>query len=61
MTQIANLLLLAPVIQEEILSMPPVTVGRDTITERSLRPLSAEASWEQQVTQWKRMARREVA
>jgi len=39
MTQISNLLLLAPGVQEEILDLPPVTRGRDPITERSLREI----------------------
>lgn len=61
MTQIANLLLLAPVIQEEIVAWPPVTEGRETITERSLRPLTAEASWERQRILWNQVRRKEVA
>ena len=36
-TQIMNLLVLAPDIQEEILFLPPATEGRDTITERGTR------------------------
>src|SRR4030095_11623161 len=38
-TQITNLTLLAPAIQEAILALPPVTQGRDRITERTLRPI----------------------
>jgi hypothetical protein len=52
-TQLVNLTLLAPAIQEAILAMPPVTVGRDTITERSLRPIVAEAEWERQLAGWR--------
>jgi len=33
------LTLLAPVIQEEILALSPTVVGRDAITERTLRPI----------------------
>ena len=33
-TQITSLLLLAPTIQEAILDLPPVTTGRDPISER---------------------------
>src|SRR5215831_15254471 len=51
-TQIVNLTLLAPAIQEEILAMPLVTVGRDSITERTLRPLVAESVWERQLNIW---------
>jgi hypothetical protein len=52
-TQIANLTLLAPAIQEEILAMAPVTAGRDVITERTLRPIVAEPAWERQVRLWR--------
>jgi hypothetical protein len=52
-TQITNLTLLAPSIQEEILAMPPVTKGREVVTERALRPIVAEPMWERQVEMWK--------
>ena len=52
-TQIVNLLLLAPEIQEQILDLPPVTNGRDLISERQLRPITAEADWNQQTELWK--------
>ncbi len=48
MTQIMNLLNLAPDIQEEILHLSPVTAGRDAITERGLRPILQEAVWTKQ-------------
>jgi len=48
MTQIMNLLLLAPEIQEQLLRWPPVTEGRDPVTERALRPVAAESAWERQ-------------
>jgi hypothetical protein len=51
-TQIVNLTLFAPVIQAEILAMPPVTKGRDPITERTLRPIVAEPVWEKQMELW---------
>ena len=51
-TQLVSLTLLAPTIQEEILALPPVTVGRDPITERTLRPIVAEPVWERQVALW---------
>ena len=44
--------LLAPAIQAEVLALPPVTVGRDPITERTLRPIVAEVVWGQQLAQW---------
>ncbi len=51
-TQITNLLLLAPVIQEAILGLPPVTTGRDPISERRLRPIVAEFEWDKQLDMW---------
>jgi len=44
-TQIMNLLRLAPDIQEAVLYLPRVTQGRDPITERDLRPIAAEVDW----------------
>ena len=52
MTQIMNLLLLAPAIQEEIVLLPPVTNGRDPVTERQLRPIVAEPDWQRQGERW---------
>ncbi len=52
-TQIANLTLLAPEIQEEILSAPPITEGRDPISERQLRPIAAEPVWDRQMALWR--------
>lgn len=45
LTQIMNLLSLAPDIQEAILLLPPVEHGRDSISERELRPIAAEIDW----------------
>ena len=52
LTQITNLLLLAPAIQEAILDLPLVTNGRDPITERALRRIVAEVDWERQRELW---------
>ena len=52
-TQIMNLLLLAPEIQEALLELPLVTRGRDPITERNLRPIVAEPVWEEQLAMWR--------
>ena len=54
MTQIMNLLLLAPDIQEEMLFLAPTTVGADQITEHSLRPAIAEPSFAKQRDFWQR-------
>ena len=51
-TQIMNLLLLAPDIQEEILSLPPTTEGRDSITERGVREILAQSSFKKQRELW---------
>ena len=53
MTQIMNLLHLAPDIQEELLFLPSVTVGKDPITERELRAVVAEADWRKQRRSWR--------
>ncbi len=52
MTQIMNLLLLAPEIQEAILDLPPVTSGPDPVSERQLRRIVAEADWNRQMEIW---------
>ena len=51
-TQIMNLLVLAPDIQEEILFMPAVTKRPASITERDLRPLLKTLVWSKQREQW---------
>ncbi len=53
MTQIMNLLNLAPDIQEEILFLPPTTNGRDPIGERDLRPIAADVDWRSQRRLWR--------
>ena len=54
MTQIMNLLHLAPDIQEDILHLPRVTAGKDPITERDLRPMTRLIDWGQQRHLWQR-------
>lgn len=58
MTQIMNLLHLAPDIQEEILDLPAVPKGRDPITERDLRPIAAVSAWKKQRIAWRAMCSR---
>ncbi|MEQ8850957.1 MAG: hypothetical protein RIB32_04160 [Phycisphaerales bacterium] len=53
MTQIMNLLHLAPDIQEEILFLPPVTEGRDPVTERDLRKIVTLYDWTSQREAWR--------
>lgn len=55
-TQIMNLLLLAPDIQQAILLLPPVVVGADPIGERELRPVTAMVDWRRQRAEWRRVA-----
>lgn len=51
-TQIMNLLNLAPDIQEEILFLPRLESERDPVTERELRPIVAEVDWGRQREMW---------
>jgi hypothetical protein len=52
MTQIMNLLHLAPDIQEELLFLPCVMEGKEAIHEKLLRPIAAEVSWARQREMW---------
>jgi hypothetical protein len=54
MTQIMNLLHLAPDIQESILFLPRVEAGRDPVTERDLHPITAVTDWRKQRRMWAR-------
>ncbi len=56
-TQIMDLLLLAPEIQEAILFLPPVERGKDRITERGVRPLLANLNWQRQADDWYTLGR----
>jgi len=51
-TQIMNLLHLAPDIQEALLFLPRVERGRDPIKERQLRPIAAVPDWRKQRQLW---------
>ena len=53
-TQIMNLLLLAPDIQEEILFLPRIERGRGPITERHLRAMASVIDWGEQRDLWKK-------
>lgn len=55
LTQIMNLLSLAPDIQEQILLLPLVERGRDRVSERDLRPIAAEIDWDVQRGMWARL------
>ena len=52
MTQIMNLLLLAPDIQEAILNLPKTTSGRESTTIRKLQVIALEPDWNNQRLNW---------
>jgi len=54
-TQIMNLLNLAPDIQEELLFLPPVEAGRDVIKEWQMRPIAATPDWRKQRRTWRNL------
>jgi hypothetical protein len=51
-TQIMNLLCLAPDIQEALLFLPRTVKGRDPIRETHIRPIAAEPDWRRQRRLW---------
>jgi len=53
MTQIINLLHLAPDIQAAILDLPVTHDGRDIVTEREVRPVIRHALWSDQRRVWR--------
>lgn len=53
LTQIMNLTLLAPDIQEELLFLPRTMHGRDPISEPQLRAIAAIPNWRKQRTLWR--------
>ena len=52
-TQIMNLLMLAPDIQEAILFLPLIDRGRDAIHLRQLQPIALVPDWRKQRRLWK--------
>jgi len=55
-TQIMNLLLLAPDIQEQLLFLPETLRGRDPIHLRHLQPIAFLPDWNAQRPRWRRLA-----
>ncbi len=51
-TQIMNLLMLAPNIQEAILFLPRIELGRDPIHLRQLQPIALVPNWRKQRRLW---------
>lgn len=56
-TQLMNLLNLAPDIQEAILSLPKTLTGRDRITERRMRKIAGVVGWNRQRRMWRGLDR----
>ncbi len=54
-TQIMNLLNLAPDIQEEILFLPRTVKGRDRLREKEVRPIAAVPHWSRQRKMWAKL------
>lgn len=52
-TQIMNLLHLAPDLQEAILLLPLVQAGKDPISEHHLRPVVSIVDWDRQRAAWR--------
>jgi hypothetical protein len=57
MTQIMNLLHLAPDLQEALLFLHSSRPGRDPLTERDLRALTCMSLWDEQRSRWRKLAR----
>jgi len=53
LTQIMNLLVLAPDIQEAILFLPRTDRGFDPISERQIRRVTVEPDWRRQRRMWR--------
>ena len=55
MSQIMELIWLAPDIQQEILAYPPTEVGRFPLSEMAVRKIAGSLSWLQQRSDWTRL------
>jgi len=51
-SQVMNLLLLAPDLQEQVLYLPRVLHGRDPVQMQYLQPIALEWDWRQQRRRW---------
>jgi hypothetical protein len=54
-TQVMNLLLLAPDIQEQLLFLPRTEQGRDPVILAQLQPIAATPDWKKQRRMWARL------
>lgn len=57
-TQVMNLTLLAPDIQEALLFLPPVASGRDPVILAQLQPIAAAPDWAKQRRMWAVLGRK---
>jgi len=57
-TQIMNLNLLAPRIQEDILFLPKIARGSDPISEHTLRSIALTPRWDLQLKEWKMLTQK---
>ena len=57
-TQIMNLLLLAPDIQEAVLFLPRTIKGYDPFTEHHVREIAREVDWREQRKKWDHLIRK---
>ena len=58
-TQIMNLLNLAPDIQEALLFLPRTLQGRDPIREKDIRPIAGVQHWSRQRAMWAQLIARQ--
>lgn len=58
LTQIMNLLLLAPDIQEDLLFLPRTPSGPHPVAERDMRRIAAVPDWRKQRRLWREVQRR---
>lgn len=61
LTQLMNLLLLCPSIQEEILFAPLTVRGRDPIIVANLQPIALEPDWGKQRGMWQALQRQRIS
>jgi hypothetical protein len=54
-TQVLNLVQLAPDIQEQLLFWEPVQEGRDPFVLRDLQPIAAACDWRKQRQMWAKL------
>ncbi len=59
-SQIMNMLLLAPPIQEELLFLPKILTGKNPVTERDIRKILKTPDWEEQLFLWESVKSEEI-